>query len=130
MSMKTGQTIRALPADVAAKIKSSTSITDLHGVVLELAKNSLDAGAQIISISVDLKRGGCIVEDDGLGILPEEFEPHGGLGKPHRKYSSFRHFGDFLTLIFVQTRPNSALRTCMVTGVFISHLWHLYPCLL
>ncbi|EPS31156.1 hypothetical protein PDE_06111 [Penicillium oxalicum 114-2] len=83
MSMKTGQTIRALPADVAAKIKSSTSITDLHGVVLELAKNSLDAGAQIISISVDFKRGGCIVEDDGLGILPEEFEPHGGLGKPH-----------------------------------------------
>lgn len=76
--------IYALPPDVAAKIKSSTSITHLNGVILELIKNSLDANATTIHISVDFKRGGCIVEDDGDGIVPAEFEPTGGLGKAHR----------------------------------------------
>jgi hypothetical protein len=32
----------------------------------------------------NFKRGGCIVEDDGEGIPPVEFEVTGGLGKPHR----------------------------------------------
>lgn len=79
-----GPVIQALPLDVAAKIKSSTSITHLHGVVVDLVKNSLDAGAQTILVSVDFKRGSCIVEDDGEGIRPAEFEPTGGLGKAHR----------------------------------------------
>ena len=76
--------ISALPPDVAAKIKSSTSITHLNGVILELIKNALDANATTIHISVDFKRGGCIVEDNGSGIAPAEFEPTGGLGKAHR----------------------------------------------
>lgn len=79
-----GPVIQALPLDVAAKIKSSTSITHLHGVVVGLVKNSLDAGAQTVLVSVDFKRGSCIVEDDGKGIRPVEFEPTGGLGKAHR----------------------------------------------
>lgn len=79
-----GPVIEALPLDVAAKIKSSTSITHLHGVVLDLVKNSLDAGAQTVLVSVDFKRGSCIVEDDGEGIRPAEFESTGGLGKAHR----------------------------------------------
>ncbi|CEJ61993.1 hypothetical protein PMG11_10509 [Penicillium brasilianum] len=78
-----GPVIQALPLDVAAKIKSSTSITHLHGVVVDLVKNSLDAGAQTVLVSVDFKRGSCIVEDDGEGIRPAEFEPTGGLGKAH-----------------------------------------------
>ncbi|KAJ5502135.1 hypothetical protein N7463_005009 [Penicillium fimorum] len=76
--------IRLLPSDVIAKIKSSTSIVHLTGVILELVKNSLDANAHTIFVTVNFKRGGCIVEDDGDGIPPAEFEVTGGLGKPHR----------------------------------------------
>ena len=77
-------TIHPLPHEVAAKIKSSTSITHLNGVILELAKNALDANARNIYVTVDYRRGGCVVEDDGDGIPPAEFQPDGGLGKPHR----------------------------------------------
>lgn len=77
-----------LPPDVIAKIKSSTSITHLNGVVIELVKNALDANARTLLISVDFKRGGCIVEDDGDGIPQAEFEADGGLGKPHRMFQA------------------------------------------
>lgn len=73
--------IQALPPDVVAQIKSSTVITSLNGVVSQLIQNSLDAGSSKININVDYVRGGCVVEDDGLGIPPSEFEPHGGLGR-------------------------------------------------
>ncbi|KAL3459273.1 hypothetical protein BJX64DRAFT_265130 [Aspergillus heterothallicus] len=75
--------IQPLPSEVVAKIKSSTSITHLNGVIAELVKNSLDANAQSIFVTVDYRRGGCVVEDDGDGILPAEFAPDGGLGKLH-----------------------------------------------
>ncbi|KAJ5214482.1 hypothetical protein N7449_001651 [Penicillium cf. viridicatum] len=75
--------IRALPSDVIAKINSSTSIVHLTGVILELVKNSLDANAHTVFVTVDFKRGGCIVEDDGDGIPSIEFEVAGGLGKAH-----------------------------------------------
>ncbi|KAL1965091.1 hypothetical protein VTN77DRAFT_6004 [Rasamsonia byssochlamydoides] len=75
--------IRPLPADVAAKIKSSISITHLNGVVLELVKNSLDADAVSINITLDYRRGGCIVEDDGHGIPPAEFKDDSRLGQAH-----------------------------------------------
>lgn len=76
-------TIQPLPEDVVAKIKSSISITSLNGVILELVKNSLDADAGTIKITVDYQRGGCVVEDDGHGIPPREFERDGGLGKTY-----------------------------------------------
>ncbi|RJE23534.1 DNA mismatch repair protein [Aspergillus sclerotialis] len=82
MSSNDGR-IQPLPSDVVAKIKSSTSITHLNGVVVELVKNSLDADAHSISVTVDFQRGSCIVEDDGEGIPAAEFEPNGGLGKAH-----------------------------------------------
>ncbi|KAJ5787297.1 hypothetical protein N7457_002287 [Penicillium paradoxum] len=72
--------IRALPSDVIARIESSTSIVHLTGVILELVKNSLDAKARTVSINVDFKRGGCIVEDDGDGIAPSE---RAGQASPH-----------------------------------------------
>ncbi|KAL4755180.1 hypothetical protein BDW72DRAFT_55452 [Aspergillus terricola var. indicus] len=75
--------IQPLPHDVAAKIRSSTLITHLNGVVLELVKNALDANAQCVFVTVDYRRGGCVVEDDGEGIAPVEFERGGGLGKAH-----------------------------------------------
>lgn len=79
-----GTGIRPLPSDVAAKIKSSTSITHLNGVIIDLVKNALDAKAHTVHVSVDFKRGSCMVEDDGEGIPTAEFESSGGLGKAHR----------------------------------------------
>lgn len=80
--------IQPLPSDVVAKINSSTSITHLNGVIVELVKNSLDANASSVFVTVDFQRGSCIVEDDGDGIPPAEFEPTGGLGKAHRMSST------------------------------------------
>jgi hypothetical protein len=77
--------IQPLPLDVIAQIKSSTTITSLNGVVIELVKNSLDAESTKIDINVDYGRGGCVVEDDGQGILPTEFSENGGLGKLYRE---------------------------------------------
>ncbi|KAH6639395.1 DNA mismatch repair protein [Boeremia exigua] len=73
--------IRPLPDDVVAQIKSATAVVSLGGVVLELLKNSLDAKASRINVTVDFARGACVVEDDGLGIPPTEFSEDGGLGK-------------------------------------------------
>lgn len=75
--------IKPLPGDVVAQIKSSTIITSLGSVVSGLVCNSLDAGASKINIAVDFRRGNCSVEDNGQGIPPSEFKPGGGLGKLH-----------------------------------------------
>lgn len=74
-------TILPLPEDVVAQIKSSTTILSLNQVVLGLFENSLDAQATKIDISVDYRRGGCTIEDNGIGILPLEFCETGGLGR-------------------------------------------------
>ncbi|KAK5116706.1 hypothetical protein LTR62_007380 [Meristemomyces frigidus] len=73
--------ILPLPTDAAAQIYSSKTITSLQGVVLALLENSLDAGATKVEISIDFDRGGCTVLDNGAGILSEEFNEEGGLGK-------------------------------------------------
>ncbi|CBX92283.1 similar to DNA mismatch repair protein (Mlh3) [Plenodomus lingam JN3] len=71
--------ILPLPDDVAAQVKSSTAIVSVSHVVLELLKNALDAKATRIEAAVDFARGGCTVEDDGVGIPPIEFRHQGGL---------------------------------------------------
>ncbi|EED23686.1 DNA mismatch repair protein (Mlh3), putative [Talaromyces stipitatus ATCC 10500] len=75
--------ILPLPPEVAKKVQSSLKITNLNAVVVELVKNALDAGAGSLSIVVDYKRGGCIVEDDGYGLPAEEFMDGAGLCRPH-----------------------------------------------
>lgn len=80
--------ILPLPEEVIAQIKSSTAIVSLSGVVLELLKNALDAGATKIEGTVDFVRGGCSIEDNGLGIAPLEIREGGGLGK---LYCSWPH---------------------------------------
>lgn len=85
--------IRPLPPEVIAQIKSSIIITKLSDVVIGLVRNSLDASATRISIIVDFARGGCEVEDDGEGIISEEFGDGGGLGLP---YSTHRPLGSEL----------------------------------
>jgi len=73
--------ILPLPEEVVAQIKSSTVIVSLTGVVLELLKNALDARASKVKATVDFARGGCSLEDNGLGIAPSNFREEGGLGK-------------------------------------------------
>lgn len=73
--------IRPLPEDVVGKIRSSSTITSLNGVVCGLLKNSLDAGATKVNVYVEHGRGNCTVEDNGLGIAPADFAENGGLGK-------------------------------------------------
>ncbi|KAK3343666.1 putative MLH3 protein [Lasiosphaeria hispida] len=75
--------IRPLPGDVIAQIKSSIVITSLNGVVYGLLQNSLDAGASKINVSLDYGRGSCYVEDNGSGIPPADFQEDSGLGKLH-----------------------------------------------
>lgn len=76
--------IKQLPQDAIDKIKSSVTITSLNGVVGCLLKNSLDASASKIQVTIDYRKGNCSVEDNGHGISPAEFQQHGGLGKLHR----------------------------------------------
>lgn len=77
--------ILPLPAEVAAQLKSSNTISSLNHAICGLLENSLDAEARRIDISVDFLRGACTVEDDGHGITPAEFSDIGGLGKPYRE---------------------------------------------
>ncbi|RYO75564.1 hypothetical protein DL766_003592 [Monosporascus sp. MC13-8B] len=79
--------IQRLPKEVIGQIKSSTTITSLSGVVCGLVKNSLDAEATKIAVSVDYARGNCSVEDNGLGIPPAEFKLDGDLGKLHSRHT-------------------------------------------
>ncbi|EMF08291.1 uncharacterized protein SEPMUDRAFT_7923, partial [Sphaerulina musiva SO2202] len=77
------QPARILPLspEAISQIHSSKHITDLQGVICSLLENSLDAGANKVDISVDWRRGGCTVADNGTGIPAAEFLENGGLGK-------------------------------------------------
>lgn len=87
--------ILPLPPQVAAQIKSSTSIPSLASVILGFIENSLDAEACKIDVSVDYSRGTASVEDDGVGIPPNEFTDRGGLGKMHRESAQLSPLGVF-----------------------------------
>lgn len=80
--------IRPLPRHVAEQIKSSVLITSLNDAVSGLVKNALDAEASTINIYLDYVKGGCTVEDNGVGIPPSEFRQDGGLAKAHRRWST------------------------------------------
>jgi DNA mismatch repair protein MLH3 len=77
--------IRRLPEDAVDKLKSSVTITSLNEVIVGLLKNSLDASASSIRITLSYAKGDCSVVDDGHGIPPSEFLEDGGLGKLHRE---------------------------------------------
>ena len=75
--------IKRLPPDVAAQIKSSTTISSLSEVVFGLIENAFDADANRIDVEIDFGRASCSVEDDGGGIAPADFRDDGSLGKPY-----------------------------------------------
>ncbi|GIK03723.1 DNA mismatch repair protein [Aspergillus viridinutans] len=111
-----------LPPEVVAKIKSSTSITDLNRVVVELVKNALDANAHTVSVTVDFHRGGCVVEDDGDGMPPAEFESDGGLGKAHRTWASLLLAVFSLTSHADSSKLHSARAVYGCRGQFLASL--------
>lgn len=82
-ALQSTMSIKPLPPEVAAQVKSSSVITSLNGVALGLLRNSLDANATKVNISVDYRLGNCIVEDNGFGVPETEFWDTGGLGKLH-----------------------------------------------
>ncbi|KAJ4144408.1 hypothetical protein LMH87_003292 [Akanthomyces muscarius] len=86
--------IRRLPCDVIEKIASSSTIVSLNGAVSGLVRNSLDADARRVNITLDYARGNCIVEDDGEGISAEEFGTHRNLAKPNST-SRFPHSSSY-----------------------------------
>ncbi|CAK4026329.1 DNA mismatch repair MLH3 [Lecanosticta acicola] len=71
--------IQPLSAKAISQIHSSKHITSLQGVIWSLLENSLDGGATKVEITVDWKRGGCTVDDNGAGIPAGEFSENGGL---------------------------------------------------
>lgn len=75
--------IKPLPGDVVAQIKSSVVITSLNNVTCGLVRNALDAHATKVNVTIDYSRGNCSVEDNGDGIPPSDFEEGGGLGQLH-----------------------------------------------
>ncbi|ROW00673.1 hypothetical protein VSDG_03229 [Cytospora chrysosperma] len=84
--------IKPLPGDVVAQIKSSVAITSLNSVICGLVKNALDAEATKINLAVDYSRGNCSIEDNGVGIPPLEFKDTGGLGQLHYVYGKHGAF--------------------------------------
>ena len=64
-------TIKEIPKLVQSTLLSGSFILDPYSAVRELVDNGVDAGANIISIEIDSKTGGCeyiSVKDDGCGV--------------------------------------------------------------
>ncbi|KAI5288349.1 DNA mismatch repair protein [Ascosphaera aggregata] len=119
--MVTSKVIRRLPPDAINRITSSLAITNLSDVVLELVKNSLDAGCETLNIVVDFAKGGCSVEDDGCGIEQSEFQIGGGIAAKYHtsKYPNdgrvyYGRKGEFLScltalaLVIITSRHRSS----------------------
>lgn len=117
------RSILPLPDNVIAQIKSATAITSLTGVVVELIKNALDAKATSVDVSVDFARGGCSVEDNGLGIAPVEFREGGGLGN---LYCWLIHLQPAAVADGTQALPSTA--TSSASAAMGPLLPHLQPC--
>jgi len=86
--------IRLLPTNISSLIKSQVDLNSFVSCVLEVVKNSVDANASRVSITVDFKRLYFVVVDNGEGITPHNLELIGMpghtskfcLGNEHKTY--------------------------------------------
>ena len=66
--------ILRLDESVITQIRSHTIFHSLDLVVRELLQNSLDAGANEITIKIDLSSLSVYIHDNGTGITPDDLE--------------------------------------------------------
>ncbi|RPB14618.1 hypothetical protein P167DRAFT_604057 [Morchella conica CCBAS932] len=85
MPPTTAPQIKPLPASATVRLRSTLAITSLSDAVSELVQNSLDAGARSVAVQVNVARNSCVVEDDGMGILP------GDVGMVGRMYATSKY---------------------------------------
>ncbi len=119
------QSIRPLPPESQAKIRSSVIITSLNDVIVGLLENALDACATSVEIRLDYVKGYCSVSDDGVGIPEEEFALEGHLGSLHYtskldpKVPTYGRYGRFLyylaSLSLLSIASRQASNACSLT---------------
>jgi DNA mismatch repair protein MLH3 len=63
-----------LPEPTRSKLRSTTILTSLPQVVIELVQNSLDANATAIEVGINVDDWSCWVKDNGVGINREGLE--------------------------------------------------------
>lgn len=66
--------IRPLPSSTSNLIKSQVDLNTFPSCILEVVKNSVDAHASRVLITVDFKRLYFVVVDNGAGIAPNDLE--------------------------------------------------------
>lgn len=66
--------VALLPLGVVQRIASGETIDSLVAVVRELVENSLDAGADVVRVDLDLDADDVSVDDNGCGMSPEDLE--------------------------------------------------------
>jgi DNA mismatch repair protein MLH3 len=64
-----------LPESTRSKLRSTTILTSLPQVVIELVQNSLDANATTVEVGINVNDWSCWVRDDGVGINRQGLEP-------------------------------------------------------
>jgi DNA mismatch repair protein MLH3 len=109
--------IQKLSDQAIRDVHSSKNITSIEDVAISLIRNSLDAEASKIEVTVNRSRGNCTVCDNGCGIPSCEFSDDGGLGKmywtskPYESDSTFRTHGTSGTFL-AQLGNLSLLKIC------------------
>jgi DNA mismatch repair ATPase MutL len=64
--MKERNQIRKVDLDVSSNVRASSSVSTFHSAIEEVVLNSIDAGSQSISITLDFNTFSFEVKDNGM----------------------------------------------------------------
>ncbi|KAI9006382.1 hypothetical protein DFJ74DRAFT_773682 [Hyaloraphidium curvatum] len=98
--------IRRLPGKEADALRSAPAVSSVADALVELMRNSIDAGASSVTVSLDADSLALDVVDDGAGIPPEDL-PLAGLRAHSSKPAggaTFGHRGEALASIAAVAR--------------------------